>query len=82
VARPETLAKHSKGCCIHLHTPSYSSHIMPSTLRFMTIVPKMGHMITVGLPMLRVKSQNPPDGLELPGAARARDEVTQGAASS
>jgi hypothetical protein len=55
---------------------------MPSTPRDMAIVSKMGHMITVGLPMLRVQRRNPLDGSELPKATRARDEATQGVASS
>jgi hypothetical protein len=33
---------------------SYSSHTTPSTLRDMGTISKMGHMIAVGLPMLRV----------------------------
>jgi hypothetical protein len=37
----------------------------------------MGHTVIVALPMLRVRSRNPPDGSEPPRATRARDEVTQ-----
>jgi hypothetical protein len=50
---------------------------MPSTLRYMAIVSKMGYTITVGLQMLRVRRQNPPDGSESPRGTRVRDEVTQ-----
>jgi hypothetical protein len=35
--------------------PSCSSDTMPSTLRAMTTISKMGHMIVVGLPMLMVQ---------------------------
>jgi hypothetical protein len=57
--------------------PSYSSHTTPSIARDVTIISKMGHTIVMGLPMVRVRRQNPPVGLEPPRAIRARDEVTQ-----
>jgi hypothetical protein len=57
------------------------TYIMPSTPREMTTVSKMGHPIARGLPMLRVRRQNPSDGSEPPRAIRARDEATQGVAS-
>jgi hypothetical protein len=41
----------------------------------------MGHTIVVGLPVLRVRRQNPLVGSELLGATRARDEATQEVAS-
>jgi hypothetical protein len=80
-ARPRALAKRSKGQCICLHAPR-NSHITPSTSRDMTIVSKTGHTVIMGLPMLRVQRQNPPDGSEPPRANRMRDEVTQGVATS
>jgi hypothetical protein len=57
--------------------PSYSSHTMPSTSRDTTTMSKTGHMIVVGLPMLRVLRQHPLVGSELPRATSARDEATQ-----
>jgi hypothetical protein len=72
----EALAKCSKGRCICLHAP-YSSRITPSTSRDTTTVSKMGHTVTVCLPMLRVRRQNPPDKLEPPRVTRVRDEATQ-----
>jgi hypothetical protein len=48
----------------------------------MTTISKMGHMIIVGLLMLRVLRQNPSDGSVQPRANIARDEETQGVASS
>jgi hypothetical protein len=82
-ARPRALAKCSKGCsmCLHVPTPC-SSHITPSTSRDMETVSKMGHTITVGLPMLKVRRQNPPHGSEPPRSTRAKDEATQGVATN
>jgi hypothetical protein len=54
----------------------------PFTLRDTATISKMGHTIVVGLPMLRVRSQNPPVESEPPRATRVRDKVTQGMASS
>jgi hypothetical protein len=62
--------------------PAYSSHTTPSTSRDMTTVSKMGHMIVVGLPKLKVLRQNPPDGSVSPKVNRVRDKVTQRVASS
>jgi hypothetical protein len=55
---------------------------MPSTARDTAIIFKMGHMIVVGLPMLRIRRQNLAVELEPPRATRARDKVTQRVASS
>jgi hypothetical protein len=81
-ARPQTLAKCSKGRYIHFTCPSCSSYTTPSTLRDTAIISKMGHRIVVGLPLLRVRRQNPPVRLEPPRATRPRDKATQGVASS
>jgi hypothetical protein len=51
-------------------------------MRDMTTVSKMGHTIIVGLPTLKVRRQNPPNGSEPPKANKARNEVTQGMATS
>jgi hypothetical protein len=60
-----------------------SSHIVPATTAWdMTIVSKMGPMIAVGLPKLRVPRQNPPTGSACSRANRARDKVTQMVVSS
>jgi hypothetical protein len=69
-------------CDVYVYTSPCFLRIMPSTPRDMAIISKMGHMITVGLPMLRVRRRNPLDGSELPKATRARDEATQGVAGS
>jgi hypothetical protein len=61
--------------------PSYSSHTTPSTPWDMATISKMGHMIIVGLPIIRVQRHNLPVGLELPRATKVRDEATQGMAS-
>jgi hypothetical protein len=58
--------------------PSHSSRTTPSTPRDMANVSKMGHTITVDLPMLRVQRRNLPNGSEPPRETRARDEATQG----
>jgi hypothetical protein len=79
--RPQALAKCIKGCCICLQDPC-SSRVTPSTLRDTTTISKMGHMIIVGPPMLRVHRQNPLDGSEPPRATRVRDEATQGVATT
>jgi hypothetical protein len=55
---------------------------MPSTARDMATISKMGHMIAMGLPKLRVLKQNPLDGLAPPRANKVRDKVTQRVASS
>jgi hypothetical protein len=55
---------------------------MPTTLRDMTTISKMGHTIAVGLSMLRVGRQNLLDGSKPPRATRVRDEATQGMTSS
>jgi hypothetical protein len=62
--------------------PSYSMHTTPSIVRDTTTVSKMGHTIAVGLPMLRVRRQNLPVGLEPPIATRVRDEATKRVANS
>jgi hypothetical protein len=80
--RQRTLAKCSKGCCIHLHAHPDSSDIMPSTTRDMTTVSKIGPMISMGLLELRVPRQNPRVGSALSRANRARDKETQRKASS
>jgi hypothetical protein len=67
---------------VYIYTPPYSSRIMPSTSRDMTTISKMGHTITMGLPMLRVQRRNLPDGSEPPRATRARDKATHGVATS
>jgi hypothetical protein len=54
----------------------------PFILRDTATISKMGHTIIVGLPMLMVRSQNPPVGSEPPRASRVRDKVTKGMASS
>jgi hypothetical protein len=55
---------------------------MPYTSWDTTTVSKTGHMIVVGLSMLRVQRLNPPVESEPPSAPRARDEATQEVASS
>jgi hypothetical protein len=42
----------------------------------------MGHVITVGLPILMVRRQNKTGGSEPPKAIRVRDEAIQGVTSS
>jgi hypothetical protein len=54
-----------------------SSHIVPIKSQDMATVSKMGPMIGVGLPKLRVLRQNPLAGSTPPRANRARDKVTQ-----
>jgi hypothetical protein len=81
--RPRAIAKCSKGHWVHLLAPPpRSSHITPSTSRDMETVSKMGRTITVGLLMLRVRRRNLPVGSEPPRVSSARDEVTQGVATS
>jgi hypothetical protein len=67
---------------IYVYTPPCTPHIMPSTSRDMATISKMGHTIIVGLPTLRVRRQNPPDGSQPPRASIARDEATQGVSTS
>jgi hypothetical protein len=67
---------------IYVYTPPCTPHITPSTLRDMATISKMGHTIIMGLPTLRVRRQNPPDGSRLPRASIARDEATQGVSTS
>jgi hypothetical protein len=54
-ARPRTLAECSKRVLYMSTRPSCYSHTMPSTPRDTATIFKMGHMIVVGLPMLRVR---------------------------
>jgi hypothetical protein len=54
VARPWTLAECSKRVMYTFACPSYSSNTTSFTARDTATVSKMGHMITVGLSMLRV----------------------------
>jgi hypothetical protein len=80
-SRPHGMSNHGGEAPVPLQntpTPARSSHITTSTSRDMETISEMGHMITVGLRMLRVRRQNPPDGSEHPRMIRARDEVTQG----
>jgi hypothetical protein len=46
------------------------------------MVSKTGHMIIMGLPILRVRRRNPPDTSETHRATRVRDKVTQRVASN
>jgi hypothetical protein len=60
-----------------------SSHIMPITIAWdTTTVSKIGPMIVVGLPKLRVLRQNPPPGSTPPRANRGKDKATQRVVSS
>jgi hypothetical protein len=63
------------------HHPN-SLHDAPSTSLDMETVSKMGPTIAKGLQMLRVLMRNLPVDSEPPRATRARDEATQGVASS
>jgi hypothetical protein len=49
---------------------------MPSIVWDTATVSKMGHMIVMGLPKLRVLRENPLVGSVPPRAIRARDKVT------
>jgi hypothetical protein len=79
--RPQTLTKCSKRVMYTFTRPSCSSHITPSTPRDTTTISKMGHMIVVVLPILRVRRQNSLVGSEPLRATRARDEARQRVAS-
>jgi hypothetical protein len=65
--------------------PCCSSHTMPSTSKDMVVISKMGHTITVGLPMLRFKGETRQSGQshpEQPGRGTKRHKGGQQLAHS
>jgi hypothetical protein len=80
--RPWTLVECSKRALYMFTCQSCSSHTTPSTSKDTATISKMGHMIVVGLPMLRVRRRNLQVGSEPPRETRVRDKATQRLTSS